>query len=708
MIKYDYVIKRDEGDEIRKYMPNLIPNELADVVYIEGPNSSGKSTLLNLIALSFFGLKLKEDELNPSLRERLKNLIESEHQEIQFNIELRNNKLSTYLKTTKSKFSSKDFQVRIKIGEKEKPIGSEQFHNEYKLIYDIPSNPLERLPQLLTEIKNAQVLRGHQVGALGDYIKKTIDEVLDSKDPKQIVKLKNKLKEQNKNYNKNESQLEKENKFFEGFQEFYFTKTYFDYVELSERVKEETRNIEKSKKEIKEDGKKQSKEVEALIKKIKENAGNAGEYFFKATNYLKILVPSSERHHLHIWLDSKCSDEIEQPDANRSLRQEADFFISYLPDLISHSDENKILEANFFRSLLQVLNDFSHTEITIPETDKNVLEFIKILEDKIQKYDEVMTKNTNIRTCIELIKDMKECIENGIQDTKTCKEIIDVYGETIDKIKGDDSKNKLIQLKEQQSFCEDRIKHFSKELVKINIDESEAKTVLSTLRYKKDFDSYEVYTESQLFDRLNSQKEKMNRLKEEKERLSRIIADTKSEVERIEKKKPHKYQSYLSKLEELHKVVQNLDQKLTVIFDQYIDLMINRNKEFKGLEEEEKLYMEQVAKFLAEKVHYIKHIKKNYLVRKIDVINEEIITDEKKIIRFKDIGTGQSQAAYLLGLLSMSDERKMIVLFDEVAMMDTITMKPIFGKLKSLYNDKKLLLGIIVQKADKVQVKNLV
>ena len=105
---------------------------------------------------------------------------------------------------------------------------------------------------------------------------------------------------------------------------------------------------------------------------------------------------------------------------------------------------------------------------------------------------------------------------------------------------------------------------------------------------------------------------------------------------------------------------------------------------------------------------YIKHIKKNYLVRKIDVINEEIITDEKKIIRFKDIGTGHSQAAYLLGLLSMSDERKIIALFDEVAMMDTVTMKPIFEKLKSLYNDKKLLLGIIVQKADKVQVKNLI
>ena len=60
MIKYDYKIIRDEEDEIKEYRPNLIPKELPDLCYIKGPNSSGKSTLLNIIGVAFRGGNRKE------------------------------------------------------------------------------------------------------------------------------------------------------------------------------------------------------------------------------------------------------------------------------------------------------------------------------------------------------------------------------------------------------------------------------------------------------------------------------------------------------------------------------------------------------------------------------------------------------------------------------------------------------------------------
>ncbi|MHA1660157.1 MAG: hypothetical protein ACTSUT_13670 [Promethearchaeota archaeon] len=708
MLKYDYIIKRNEGDEIREYKPDLIPKELADVVYIEGPNSSGKSTLLNLIALGFFGLKLKDDELNLALRERLNNLINSKHQEIKFNIELNNIKLSSIIKTIKTKFDSKDFQVRIKSEGKERLIGAEKFHKEFKLIYDIPSNPLERLPQLLTEIKSAQILRGNQVDMLGDYIKKIIDEILDSKNPNQISELKKKKKEQEKEYIKIKSDLERENNFFNGFQRFFYTKTYLEYLDMLKKVKEEIKEIKKTKIEIKEEERIQSKQVEALIKKIRENRESAEKFYFKASNYLKNIIPNSERHHLHIWLDSKCSDEIENPEVNCSLRQEADYFIRYLPDLLQESDEKKVLEANFFKCLLKVLIEYSHTEITIPETNKNISEFKDILEEKVLKYEKILTKNENIKECIRLINEMQDKIESAINETKECRDNIDKQGKIIGKIKEDTSKDKLKQLKGQKSFYDEKIKYIEKELAKIDIDKSEAEIILSTIRYKKEYDAYEVYTENQLFEKWKNQKDKVNKIKENKERQKRIIANTISEINRLEKKKPHKYLEYLSKLEELYRLVQNLGKKLTVTFDEYIKITINKEKQYDDLEEHEQKYVDRVGEFLAKKVRYIKHIKHNYLVNKIDVLNEEIVTENKKIIKFKDIGTGQSQAAYLSGLLSMEDNRKIIALFDEVAMMDSTTMEPILEKFKSLYNDNKLLLGIIVQKADKMKVKNLV
>jgi exonuclease SbcC len=56
----------------------------------------------------------------------------------------------------------------------------------------------------------------------------------------------------------------------------------------------------------------------------------------------------------------------------------------------------------------------------------------------------------------------------------------------------------------------------------------------------------------------------------------------------------------------------------------------------------------------------------------------------------------------------MEENKTIIALFDEVAMMDSKTMKPIIEKLKDLYKNKKLLCGIIVQKADSVNTRALI
>jgi len=70
-----------------------------------------------------------------------------------------------------------------------------------------------------------------------------------------------------------------------------------------------------------------------------------------------------------------------------------------------------------------------------------------------------------------------------------------------------------------------------------------------------------------------------------------------------------------------------------------------------------------------------------------------------------DLGTGQSQSAFLKGLLNTNDDRKIIALFDEVAMMDSKSLKPIYVKLKELHEQEKLLCGIIVQKADEFKIE---
>jgi len=79
-------------------------------------------------------------------------------------------------------------------------------------------------------------------------------------------------------------------------------------------------------------------------------------------------------------------------------------------------------------------------------------------------------------------------------------------------------------------------------------------------------------------------------------------------------------------------------------------------------------------------------------------------------IKFIDFGTGESQATYLKSLLetSRNDQRKLIVFFDEVGMIDDIRLNQVIESLKKLYDEKKLLLGIIVQKGQKVEISSLI
>ena len=148
-----------------------------------------------------------------------------------------------------------------------------------------------------------------------------------------------------------------------------------------------------------------------------------------------------------------------------------------------------------------------------------------------------------------------------------------------------------------------------------------------------------------------------------------------------------------------------MEQKF-VNYNKYIADIINK-KYTKDNSEEKSKYLAQVSTYLGRRIGYIRYIDNEYTVTSIDMVKEIIITEEGKKIRFVDMGTGQSQSAYLMGKLNTSDDKKIIALFDEVAMMDEKSLKPIFDRLKELYKSDKLLLGIVVQMGQEMNVKDL-
>jgi hypothetical protein len=154
--------------------------------------------------------------------------------------------------------------------------------------------------------------------------------------------------------------------------------------------------------------------------------------------------------------------------------------------------------------------------------------------------------------------------------------------------------------------------------------------------------------------------------------------------------------------------VRDLDDLFSVKYSVYINKIIKSELHPDKLKDDENAYLNKISTFLASKIPTIKHVNKYYEIKNIDMLRKEIRTAEAKIIKFNDLGTGQGQGAYLEGLLSLNDNRKLIVLFDEIAMMDNSTLEPIFNRLRRMYLKGQVLIALIVQRAEAPKVIELI
>lgn len=704
MIDYDYKIERDESDEIRTYEPDKIPTQLENLVYIEGPNSSGKSTLLHIIALACGGLK--KHNLNPALKEKLLELMNANHQKLTFNVEIENKIIDLKLTGKKGNQNNQEIEIREIVNEKNKPIDPENFQRKYNLIYDIPDNPTDRLKQLIHEIKIMQQTLGNKVGFFRAYILNVIQEIRTSKDPKKIDELNSTLERYKEELETlNQEHNEKKN-FLENLCKFTYTQYISDYSDELKKLLELKAKAEKEKQKKARQDNKITKAQRSLIQKITEKIIELEAIFTEVTPILKKLVPNNAKNHLKLWENINIKEEIYHPEIYNDLKPESEYLKCILKKYLS--EENKFNEANIFMELKELLEHYQESDVIIPGLEKSIPEFIKIISEKIDSYETVIIKQENIRNLIENFERICELRDNLVMhDLPKYKALTSQKSEITETIEflGDEGENNLV-LKGKIDKCTHKYQFYRTECAKFGIGVEHASDVYETLLDEIDIDPFNAYTEDQLIEKIKSAEKECVRNAEKIKKKEKASDRLKEDIKRLEKMEPHKYQLHLPEIELSLSTVQKLEQKLKKTYELYINNIIDKKQSQKESKVEENKYNSLVSEFLAKKVGYIRHIDEDYKVKKIDIVNGDIITTTGKIIKLGDLGTGQGQSAYLKGLLNTNDKRKIIALFDEVAMMDNKSLEPIYDKLKSLYEAGNLVCGIIVQKADDVKIQS--
>jgi len=249
-----------------------------------------------------------------------------------------------------------------------------------------------------------------------------------------------------------------------------------------------------------------------------------------------------------------------------------------------------------------------------------------------------------------------------------------------------------------------KIKDYKHKCAKYEVSEFEHTKMIR--ENKKDVEKFLTYTEEQLSEELEYSEEEVKKSKSHYT-LSKLRIQRDEEVlDRLENKKPHKYESKIKTIEEIMNYLEYLERKFRHTFNKALTNYKNKTQlpnksNFPEEYENTRIYYDGVSKYLGAKLGTIRHIDGEYNVKKVNLVSGNVTTESGKKIRLRAMGTGQTQSTYLQSKLKTDyGGRKLIVMFDEVGMMDDNSMEPIKDLIRKLKIEGTLLVGLVVQRLD--------
>lgn len=707
MIKYDYKLERHSGGQIEIFSAVKGLQNLPTAAYVKGPNSLGKSTLLNIIALCFYGHQMADHEIARQLKERLSNLLDIDHQQLTFTAEINNEITGDVLFCEKKNPSTKEIILYRILNGVKKPLSPDAFNREFRLLYDIPIDPLERLPNLLFEVRNSQFNIGNKISDFRLYLRELIKKIQDSKNPEQINNIRNqieKIRQEIGELTNNKTTAVGENK---KITLYYLSRS---YIHLHELLQQEQAELDSINVEIKKLGKETKQVAKDHTKKTIELRSKI-EQAKTIKNDLKKILPSMIQKEMYkvrysLWNDGDIEEEIYHPGLKNNLREESAFFKEYLLHAYEKKkvDSKEVLDkVELYGVLLQALESFQFKDTPVPGINQPVKAFINLIRLESQKFYDEMQSLKNYEKCIDDLDRFSFLISNSIEIAKVVKDAQQ------DVRSGFYSSSELVNnrdnLENSLSTHRTELAEIEKELKGLKLDD--IKTILQQLTESPELQIYINYSDTQLLEKIKALKKNISDDSDKLIDKERILKNSEVELVRLQDKETHPWFEYLPILEDKLQHTLQLEKKIKVNYEQYIRKATEPNRTIDKTNSEEVNYYEKLGYFLGKKIRIIRHIHDQYEVRYIDVFKKVILTPDREI-RFSDLGTGQGQAAYLVGLLSSQGNKKIIALFDEVAMMDETSLGLVKQKLRELYSEGKLLASIIVQKDEIESVESII
>ncbi|MDD3915213.1 MAG: hypothetical protein WC108_05740 [Bacteroidales bacterium] len=711
MLEINYELLRNEGVDHDTTFKPLLTKINGNAASLIAPNSSGKSYLLNLIALGLYGDRIteKEGHISPLLLENIKDIRNRKNESLTFDIKITSfdGKLQLHAKKEVGNLEKIVLQQIID-GGTPMNLPFDTFKRNYYLVYDFPKNPLERIPDMVQVVEDQQSRYQSKVNEFFKYVIEVEGLISESRNEGEIKEIKEKIKYVNTNLERINGELVCKTDKKSVIEQYLSLKGYLDHylgmVECQHRVEELDKNIEtemKNKKKYSNKYINQRDKVNDKLTPVSQNLRNIMGLVQKT----KLIDNETVKKQLDYFKKIKITDCLEtcklpvpEIDSRLNLIKK-----EILPLLANPQVKEAGITGKFYQAIIDLLSEYKNKglSISIPGTDKPLEQIISALNSEAEKTKFLNDTYVSLTGINEGIKNVSKLLESIPKELSTL-ELLKNSKKSIDDSPVDFNKADDIveNLNKKSNEHYKHIEYYKRILQDYGYDTSLLNEDIIQKKLSEFRATYANYLPIFLLDE--------GKLKQEvagfQNEIDTITNGTKKSLDQketqytqrlysLESKKPHPYYDRRNEVETIKKIVDSISRKLGD-FEEYIKDI----RDEKALDTLAEKYNDKIGQYLASTIPSFPYQEEFIKPIKIDLATKMIHTDKARVINMKDVSTGQSMSLYIQAILNRpaDDKRKLIVLFDEASTMDTNSFAPLKESLIKLVKENKVLFALFV------------
>ena len=692
---------------------NPIIKSKKKIFEITADNSYGKTFILNLIAYALEADKLGGDKVLKTIKDSISRYDDLSSYNLEYNIELDlpDNKI---LSLSKTKGKGKLIQI-----DGSPPIGYNVLHKNLSVIYDVPTNPGERLNAVIKDLGAWNTNLHEKIKKISRYfndISKEFDSVRNEDKIKDLSekssKLKKKIFEEKKDIH-NKTILRDDLLKIVNLKDLQLL--FKKCLEIETKIAKKTKQFKDLKKPSKIEKKDETKiqklntELAILNKNFKDIISKLIADINNDVEISELIVDDNNNYKYYRQI--KETELKEVFDSNNYVQSQNKFIdnIEYIRDtilrFISEKKNNKsYIIHNSYKQFILVLEELMENEIDYLLKTATSVDSIKLKEHLESIINEHKIKDY----------DALKRFLNG--DLKSVKGLMAQFMRTQNQLKKE-SKKKLVNDDDSKYYqIQGELKHLKETLkrVKNNYELTRATcannfgiTDLSRINSLENISDLQFVVEkkienSSLLKDLSTSKVM---LEKELRLLNKKIADLESNkgltdmsLKREEAKNPSKYND--EQKAKIKKFIRSLMQSNINLnkFKQVISkIESGLLEEFKDIEDIQ--FMELAGKIIAYSMD-------NKLLRAdgvfvelnfYDMIKQEFHCDGDLIIKKADVSTGLASANYLKQRIDNVDGDYVVVLLDEIGNMAQNAINTVIESIKILEKQNRLVLAVFTR-----------